>query len=152
MDAPGVRGTQKTTPVRVLVMEDDALVGLMFGEVLEELGHAVSAIAATHPYAVAAARIERPDLMIVDVHLRGGSGISAVAEICETGFVPHVFFTGDIAEVIQRRPGAVALQKPFDEAALARAIAEALAARPWLASLCRTSRRNGKPARRRIGF
>ena len=130
MDGHGATGTQRTTPLRVLVMEDDALLGFMLGEVLEELGYAVSAIAATHPDAVLAARSDRPDLMIVDVHLRAGSGIQAVAEICETGFVPHVFVTGDIAEVNRQCPGSVAIQKPFLEADLTRAIAQALAATP----------------------
>ena len=46
-----------------------------------------------------AAGIDRPDLMIVDVHLPSSSGTGAVSEICATGFVPLVFVTGDMAEV-----------------------------------------------------
>ena len=127
-DGHRATGVRQAVPLRVLVMEDDALLGFMLGEVLEELGYVVSAIAASHSDAVAAARIDRPDLMIVDVHLRSSSGIGAVAEICATRFVPHVFVTGDMAEVIGQCPGSVALQKPFAEADLARAIAKALAA------------------------
>ena len=66
--------------------------------------------------------------MIVDVHLRSGSGTAAVAEICEAGFVPHVFVTGDIAALTALRAGVVAIQKPYVEAELVRAMAKALAA------------------------
>jgi two-component system, response regulator PdtaR len=47
-----------------------------------------------------------------------GSGMSAVERILRTGPVPCVFISG--AHV--RRPGATALQKPFLEADLVRAI------------------------------
>ena len=129
-DGHRTMGIRQTVPLRVLVMEDQALLGFVLGEVLEELGYDVLAIAATHADAAAAARKARPDLMIVDVHLRSSSGIGAVAEICATGFVPHVFVTGDMAEANRQCLGSVAIQKPFAEADLTRAIAKALAATP----------------------
>lgn len=113
---------------RVLVVEDEALLGLVLGEVLEDLGYEVCAIVATQVDAVEAAQRCRPDLMIVDVRLRTGSGIAAMAQICRSGFIPHVFTTGDIAEVIALRPDAIAIQKPFAEAELSRAIQRSLAA------------------------
>ena len=127
-DGHRTTGIRQTAPLRVLVREDDALLGFMLGEVLEELGYDVLAIAATHADAAAVARKARPDLMIVDVHLRSSSGIGAVAEICATGFVPHVFVTGDIGDANVQCPGSIAIQKPFAEADLVRAIAKALAA------------------------
>ena len=123
--------------LRVLVIEDDALLGYVLGQVLEELGYEVVAIEATQAGAVAAAKATRPDLMIVDVHLRSGSGTAAAAEICEAGFVPHVFVTGDIAGLTALRPGAVAIQKPYVEADLVRAMAKALAAKRDEAVLAR---------------
>ena len=123
--------------LRVLVIEDDALLGYVLGQVLEELGYEVVAIEATQAGAVAAAKATRPDLMIVDAHLRSGSGITAAAEICEAGVVPHVFVTGDIAGLTALRPGAVAIQKPYVEADLVRAMAKALAAKRDEAVLAR---------------
>ena len=118
-------------PLRVLVVEDDALLGIMLGEVLEELGFEIAAIEATEADAVSAATRCKPDLMIVDVRLHLGSGISAVDKICQAGFIPHVFVTGDMAEVRARRPGAFAIHKPFMEADLALAIQKAVAAAGW---------------------
>jgi CheY-like chemotaxis protein len=91
--------------LRVLVIEDDALLGLFLGEMLEGMGHSVCAIEATEAGAVTAAAQFRPDLMIVDAQLREGSGVSAVGQILQTGFVPHVFVSG--ANVQALRPGAV---------------------------------------------
>jgi FixJ family two-component response regulator len=66
--------------------------------------------------------------MIVDARLGDESGVSAVEEILLKGFVPHVFISGDIATVRALMPGAVAIQKPFDESDLVRAIQSALGA------------------------
>ena len=40
-----------------------------------------------------------PDLMIVDVRLRDGSGISAVEEILTAGWIPHVFVSGETSRI-----------------------------------------------------
>jgi hypothetical protein len=42
----------------------------------------------------------RPDLIIVDAQLWEGNGASAVDEILGTGFVPHLFVSGDIKKVV----------------------------------------------------
>ncbi len=113
-------------PLRVMVVEDETVLGLLFGEVLEGMGYIVCAIEATETGAVAAALRCKPDLMLVDVQLAFGSGISAVTTILSNGFVPHVFYSGDIAGVQASRPDAVAIQKPFRVPELTRAIARAL--------------------------
>jgi FixJ family two-component response regulator len=64
--------------------------------------------------------------MIVDERLGDGSGVSAVEEILRTGFVPHVFITGDSKRIQALRPRAVVIQKPFRESDLVRAIQCAL--------------------------
>jgi DNA-binding response OmpR family regulator len=70
--------------LNVLVVEDDALIGMLFADVLAAMGHDVCAIEATEADAVAAAARYKPDLMIVDARLRDGSGVSAVEEILRT--------------------------------------------------------------------
>jgi FixJ family two-component response regulator len=66
--------------------------------------------------------------MFVDVQLGDRSGVSAVEKILRTGFVPHVFVSGDTLGVRALRPDAVVIQKPFRESDLARAIQRALGA------------------------
>jgi CheY-like chemotaxis protein len=114
--------------LRVLVVEDNAIIGMLLAEVLAGMGHDVCAIEATESDAVTAAVRCRPDLMIVDVQLGDGSGVSAVEKILLIGFVPHLFVSGDTLGVRTLRPGAVVIQKPFRESDLARAIQRALGA------------------------
>jgi CheY-like chemotaxis protein len=114
--------------LRILVVEDDAMIGEMLAEMLEGMGHEVCAIEATEADAVTAAARCMPGLMIVDARLGAGSGVAAVAEILRSEFVPHVFISG--AAIESCGPAAVVLQKPFREGDLARAIHRALAAAP----------------------
>ena len=114
------------SPLRVLLVEDERSLGALFTEVLQGMGYVVCEVAATEAGAVAAAERCKPDLMLVDIQLGVGSGITAVAEILRRGFVPHVFYSGDISGVRASRPTAVAIQKPFRISELARAIERAL--------------------------
>jgi CheY-like chemotaxis protein len=100
-------------PLRVLVVEDDLMIGPLLAETLEDLGHIVCAVEVSAAAAVAAALRYHPDLMIVDVGLGEESGIAAVKEILSRGFVPHVFVTGDLGRNLSLGPDAVLLQKPY---------------------------------------
>jgi CheY-like chemotaxis protein len=114
------------TALRVLVVEDDAVIGMLLAEMLEDMGHDVCAVEATEANAVIAAARWHPDLMIVDVRLGEGSGVAAVEEIHRAGPVPHVFVSADLSTVRLLRPNAAMLQKPYREVDLARVIQLAL--------------------------
>jgi CheY-like chemotaxis protein len=115
-----------TKALRVLVVEDDAMIGVLLGEMLEGMGYDVCGIEATEAEAVTAAARCKPDLMIVDVNLGEGSGVSAIDTIHRAGPVPHVFVSGDIARVRALRPDSIVIQKPYRESELARVIQRAL--------------------------
>jgi len=117
-------------PLRVLIVEDDAVIGVLLAELVRGMGHEVCDTAATEAAAVTAAERFAPDLMIVDARLGRGSGIAAVDEILRAWPVAHFFLSGDAEGVRNRRPGAVVVRKPFRIADLARAIDLALAAPP----------------------
>jgi len=112
--------------LRVLVVEDEMLIGMLLADMLGAMGYDVCAVEATEADAVAAAARCRPDLMIVDVRLRDGSGVSAVEEILRNRWVPHVFISGETSAIQALRPGAIAIQKPFRDMDLNRAIQRAL--------------------------
>jgi CheY-like chemotaxis protein len=113
---------------RVLIVEDDAMIGLLLTEILAGMGHEVCATAATEADALAAAIRYRPELMIVDGRLGQGSGVSAVEEILRAGSLPHIFLSGDPEKIKARRPAAVVVRKPFRQIELVRAIERALGA------------------------
>jgi DNA-binding response OmpR family regulator len=56
--------------LRILLVEDDCVIGMFLGMTLEHMGHEVCAIESTEAAAVAAAERYRPDLMIVDAARR----------------------------------------------------------------------------------
>ena len=91
--------------LRVLVIEDDALIAMLLAELLAGMGHDVCATAATEAEAVIAATRYGPDLMIVDAGLGRGSGVSAVEEILRAGPVAHVFVSGDAERVRRAQAG-----------------------------------------------
>ena len=112
--------------LRIMVVEDDALVGMLLAEMLGEMGHDVCAIEKTEEGAVASAALRHPDLMIVDAWLGEGSGITAIDTIQRDGIMPHVFVSGDIARVRMLRPKSIMVQKPYREAEIADAIQQAI--------------------------
>ena len=116
--------------LRILVVEDDVMIGGLLAETLEDLGHVVCAVETNAANAVAAAARHHPDLMIVDVGLGEASGVAAVREILQSGFVPHVFATGDALRHLSLGPDAVLIQKPFRAPDIVRAIERALAVKP----------------------
>ena len=116
--------------LRILVVEEDTMIGRVLAEMLEDLGYVVCAVETRAVNAMAAAERCRPDLMIVDVGLSEASGVAAVREILRGGFVPHVFVTGDVLRDLSLGPEAALIQKPFREPDIVQAIQRALAAKP----------------------
>jgi two-component system, response regulator PdtaR len=108
--------------LRVLLVEDEAIVAILFANVLVEMGHEVCAIESNEAGAVAGAFRYKPDVMIVDIRLGSGSGVSAMAEILRIEFVPHVFMSGDLTEIGLLAPDSVALTKPVRVSELAVAL------------------------------
>jgi CheY-like chemotaxis protein len=113
-------------PLRILVVEDNAVIGMLLARMLTCMGHDVCAVETSADDAVEAAMRCSPDLMIVDVILGHGSGIMAVEQVLRTRHIPHIFMSGAPAQ--PGSLGGVVLQKPFDEAELARAVARAVGA------------------------
>lgn len=116
--------------LRVLVVEDEAVIAELLVDVLAGMGHIVCAIVDTEADAVAEAARLRPDLILVDVRLAEGNGVSAIDRILRERYVPHVLMSGDFATVAKLRPRAVAIEKPFSGADLVHAIGEALTRSP----------------------
>lgn len=111
-------------PPRILIIEDDALIGSLLTEVLQALGFDVFPVETTEAGAVSAAARHRPDLMIVDLKLADGCGLSAMARILQAGPIPHLFMSGDCHH--PATPDMVLLRKPFRQPDLVRAIEQAL--------------------------
>lgn len=120
---------QRVAAVRVLVIEDEAVIALDVADIVRNAGHQVVGIAATEKTAVELAKLHSPHLVLADIQLRGGdSGISAVNQIMRSMSVPVIFVTGYPERLLtgkQLEPAFV-ISKPFDPDLLRAAIAQAL--------------------------
>lgn len=114
------------TGLRVLVVEDEALIRLDLTEMLREEGYVVAGEAGDGEQAVDQARALRPDLVIMDVKMPKVDGIAAAALIVEERIAPVVMLTAfSQRELIEqaRDAGAMAyLVKPFARHELVPAI------------------------------
>jgi len=118
--------TATPTGLRILVVEDEALIRLDLTEMLTEEGYVVAGEAGDGEQAVALARELRPDLVIMDVKMPKVDGIAAAGSILEERIAPVVMLTAfsqrDLIEAA-RDAGAMAyLVKPFARHELVPAI------------------------------
>jgi CheY-like chemotaxis protein len=109
-------------PFKILVVEDESIVAMEIQGLLEAEGWAVAGVAATGEDAVRTARATRPDLVLMDITLRGPmTGVEAAERILDERVVPLLFLTAaaDPAGIrrIQGRTACGFTSKPFEEQA-----------------------------------
>lgn len=80
--------------LRVLIVEDEAITARATQIMLESMGYEVVTIVDTGEAAVATAESTRPDLVLMDIRLRGKmNGIQAGVQISDQFALPIVFVT-----------------------------------------------------------
>ena len=116
---------------RILVVEDEAIIAMDLIATLKRLGWRVIGTAATGADSIAQAGSEHPDIVLMDIRLRGTmDGLEAAHEIKARWGIPIIFLTayGEDALLERLGPpnGTPRLTKPFDEADLERALSRCL--------------------------
>jgi CheY-like chemotaxis protein len=111
--------------MHVLIIEDEPFTAMLVEDRLRELGFNSFAFASSEEEAVTAALQRCPDLITADVELTPGCGIDAVQRICAKKTIPVLYITATAMIARDRCPKAVVIQKPFGEADLREAVAEA---------------------------
>jgi CheY-like chemotaxis protein len=119
--------------VRVLVVEDEWLVSMEIEAALEEAGHVCAAIAVSADQAVALAEQHRPDILLMDIRLRGErDGVDAAIEIFRRFGLRCLFISAHTDRATRERGNGANpygwLAKPFSSAQLMLAIERALSA------------------------
>ena len=113
---------------RVLVVEDEMLIGMLLEDMLAEMGHEVVAVVPRVNEALATVQQEVFDVAILDVHLGGQSAFPVAEALIDRG-IPFVFATGygerGLPEKYRGRP---ILQKPFAKDDLERILKSLTAA------------------------
>ena len=115
---------------RILIVEDEALVAMELGLLIEEMGHEVAGFATDSRMALDQAGADSVDLALVDVHLADGpTGPEVGRRLADQG-VSVLFITGNptmISGAVKTAVGVLA--KPADESLISDAVRYALSRR-----------------------
>jgi DNA-binding response OmpR family regulator len=116
--------------LRVLVVEDEALVAMLIEEYLTEFGCVVACSARRVSNGLESIRESRFGAAVLDVNVAGES-VSPIAEALEKEKIPFVFASGYGARGIEARwSGRPVLEKPFAAQDLRLALLASLKQRP----------------------
>lgn len=104
--------------IKILVVEDEGIIGLNIKKKLKSFGYTVPAIVATGEEAVKMAEITFPDLVLMDVRLKGDmDGVETAEKIREIFNIPVIYLTAysddEILEKAKKTEPYGYIVKPF---------------------------------------
>src|SRR3954471_23270758 len=107
-----------TTNLRILIVEDEFFIALDAEEQAKSLGHTVVGIAVSADEAVRMAGEEKPDIVLMDIRLRGATdGIAAALDIRSRYGIESIFVTANTDPSTLMRAKAIdpigVLEKPL---------------------------------------
>ncbi len=129
--SPFERGTLDIPHPRLLIVEDESIVAMDLEEQLIDMGYEVCGTADNGASAIALAESQRPNLVLMDIVIKGPrDGIDTAAEISRRLHIPVIFLTayGDPATIDRAVASAPYgyLTKPYQAKELRAAIQVAL--------------------------
>ena len=116
---------------RIMVVEDEAVISMEIQDRLTKMGHSICGTAASGEEAVSIATAKRPDLILMDVQLRGEvDGVQTAKQIRDLIEIPIIYLTAFADDRTVERAKLTQpfgyLIKPFSEKELYAAIEMAL--------------------------
>ncbi len=79
---------------RILIVEDEAIIAKEMENQLQDLGYEVTSIVDTGEKAIERAEEDKPDLILMDIRIKGEmDGIEAAEEIRNRFGIPDIFST-----------------------------------------------------------
>lgn len=115
-----------TEPLRVLIVEDETMVGLGLRSQLTKLGHTVVGHAANAPEARAMFKQHKPDLVFMDIRLGDADGLELAKELLKERRCPMIVLSAFSDQELINRAGDVGvfgyLIKPASPEALSAQI------------------------------
>ncbi len=117
--------------IKVLIVENEMIVAMMIKLKLANMGYCVAGVVTTGEEAIHLVNEELPDLVLMDIWLKGKmDGVEAAMRIRRGHNVPIVFLTGDSSQETRNRAELINpsgfLYKPFMDEELEYMICSAL--------------------------
>jgi CheY-like chemotaxis protein len=128
-DNPQTQHESSCIPVRVLIVEDEFIVALSLRLQLEGMGYEVSGIATSPSQGIEAALELRPDIVLMDLALREGSGLDAtkrIVEDTEARVIVVTAYSDYRLKQAEEAGASLVLTKPIAEAQLGAALQQVL--------------------------
>lgn len=102
-------------PLKVLIVEDEALLAMELESLIEEAGHSVVGWAMSSNEAKAMVDTSRADIAFVDIHLSDGpTGLDVAEHIRRSGQPMVVFMTANPKRIPENFAGAIGvISKPY---------------------------------------
>ena len=128
-------GSLSLQNIRVLVVEDERIIALDLRHILENFGFEVCSVVSTGEESIHAATQAHPDVVLMDIKLRGDmSGIEAARKIHECLDIPVIYLTAFSDESTVRSAltyeDFAYIRKPFEEKEIAATLHKALQKSP----------------------
>ncbi|MEQ1633867.1 MAG: response regulator [Planctomycetota bacterium] len=132
-------------PRRILIVEDEMVVQLHLSRIVEELGHHVVGTAADRDEALELAASEKPELVLMDIHLAAGTdGVETATRLVQQHACAVIFISAYADQATVERTEQVGaagyLVKPFTQAQVRAAISTAFASHARLVTEQRRNR------------
>lgn len=109
--------------LRVLIIEDEALVALELESILKEDGFSVCGVADRTDLALNLASKTRPDVALIDLHLADGFTGPEIARIVADSGCTVIFMTANTNKVPGSLPGVLGvIPKPYTESGFRAAL------------------------------
>ncbi len=84
---------------KVLIVEDDRMLSAIFQMFIRDLGHELIGIVSEGSKAIELCTTQHPDIVLMDIHIKGDMDGVATAKILEERFnMPVIYITGDFEE------------------------------------------------------
>jgi CheY-like chemotaxis protein len=111
--------------MRILVVEDEALILMQIEMMLEDAGYCVVGTAMTADEAIALVHQTRPELVLIDLRLGdGSSGVDVAHAVRDIGGITAAFMTANARALSDDMEGATAvIAKPFTGTVLEESLA-----------------------------
>jgi DNA-binding LytR/AlgR family response regulator len=116
-----------STPVKILVVEDEMIIGAKISMQLTSLGYEVTGILPRGEEVILHAKENKPDIILLDINLKGKlDGIETALALQQQGSIPIIYLTANSDEATFNRAKSTKpyafIAKPFKQLDLQRAI------------------------------
>ena len=120
-----MRAERKVEPLRILIVEDEAIVLMQLESIIEDSGHSVVGAAMSAGEAIDLVGTTHPELILLDMHLQDeSSGLDVARAIRDRADITIVFLTANARKLDDDMEGAAAvIAKPFNDKAMEASIA-----------------------------